>query len=173
LIFHFIHPLTVWYTKKEVKAMNKLLFCDQLYALIKDEPNQIANLSNISAFLNQSFDNINWVGFYLMEGKELVLGPFQGKVACVRIPLGRGVCGTAAYRKEVIRVADVHQFCGHIACDSESRSEIVLPLIVNNEVIGVLDIDSPSYNRFSGKDEKILREAVKIIEECVFQRTDE
>lgn len=149
--------------------MNKQLFYDQLYALIKDEPNIIANLSNISAYLNQNMEDINWVGFYLMEDNELILGPFQGKVACVRIPLERGVCGTAAYRKEVIRVADVHQFCGHIACDSDSRSEIVLPLVVHDEVIGVLDIDSPSYNRFTGKDEEVLKQVVQMIEECVFK----
>lgn len=153
--------------------MNKLLFCDQLYSLIKDEPNIIANLSNISAFINQNFENINWVGFYLREGNELVLGPFQGKVACVRIPLERGVCGTAAYRNRVLRVADVHQFCGHIACDSDSKSEIVLPIVVHNEVIGVLDIDSPSYNRFSIKDEELLKEVIKIIEQCVFLRDEE
>lgn len=153
--------------------MNKLLFCDQLYSLIKDETNIIANLSNITAFINENFENINWVGFYLREEKELVLGPFQGKVACVRIPLGKGVCGTAAYRNRILRVPDVHQFCGHIACDSDSKSEIVLPIVVHNEVIGVLDIDSPSYNRFSIKDEELLKEVMKIIEQCVFLRDEE
>lgn len=152
--------------------MNKHLFFDQLYALIKDEPNIIANLSNISAFLNQSYEDINWVGFYLMDEGELVLGPFQGKVACVRIPLGKGVCGTAALQRKVLRVEDVHQFVGHIACDGDSKSEIVLPIIVNNEVIGVLDIDSPIYNRFSVKDEEILKGIVEIIEKTVFKKVD-
>ena len=149
--------------------MNKHLFLDQIYALVKDEPNVIANLANISAFLNESLQEINWVGFYFIENNELVLGPFQGKVACVRIPIGKGVCGTAVLRKKVIRVEDVHQFIGHIACDSASRSEIVLPVTVNDEVIGVLDIDSPYYNRFTLKDEEILKNVVEIIEECVFK----
>ena len=142
--------------------MNKHLFLDQIYALVKDEPNVIANLANISAFLNESLQEINWVGFYFIENNELVLGPFQGKVACVRIPIGKGVCGTAVLRKKVIRVEDV-------ACDSASRSEIVLPITVNDEVIGVLDIDSPYYNRFTLKDEEILKNVVEIIEECVFK----
>ncbi|MEG0453508.1 MAG: GAF domain-containing protein [Coprobacillus sp.] len=150
--------------------MNKDLFIDQIYALLKDEPNVIANLSNVSAFLNQSFDNINWVGFYLVEGNELVLGPFQGRVACTRIPIGKGVCGVAAYRREVIRVADVHQFIGHIACDSASKSEIVLPIIVNEELIGVLDIDSPDFNRFEKCDEDLLVKVVCAIRESVFER---
>lgn len=162
--------MNVWYTNFEVKAMNKHLFLDQLYALVSDETNIIANLSNISAFLNESFEDINWVGFYLKEEKELVLGPFQGKPACVRIPLGKGVCGTAAFRKEVLRVEDVHQFIGHIACDSQSRSEIVLPIVINDEVIGVLDIDSPSYNRFTLKDENLLKDVVRLIEETVFKK---
>lgn len=147
--------------------MNKHLFLDQIYALVKDEPNVIANFANISAFLNECLDEINWVGFYFKEKDQLVLGPFQGKVACTRIPIGKGVCGIAALKKEVIRVDDVHQFVSHIACDSASNSEIVLPIIVNDEVIGVLDIDSPYYNRFTLKDEEILRNVVEIIEEYV------
>ena len=111
--------------------MNKHLFLDQIYALVKDEPNVIANLANISAFLNESLQEINWVGFYFIENNELVLGPFQGKVACVRIPIGKGVCGTAVLRKKVIRVED--------------------------------------YNRFTLKDEEILKNVVEIIEECVFK----
>lgn len=150
--------------------MNKHIFFDQLYSLTKDEPNVIANLSNISAFLNQSFEDINWIGFYLKDNNELVLGPFQGKPACVRIPIGKGVCGTAALRKEVLRVEDVHQFIGHIACDSDSRSEIVLPIIVHDEVVGVLDIDSPHYNRFTLKDEMFLKDVVSIIEQTVFEK---
>lgn len=150
--------------------MDKHLFLKQLQSLIEGESNIIANLANISAFLNESFDRINWVGFYLLENEELVLGPFQGKVACVRIPIGKGVCGTAVYRNRVIRVEDVHQFQGHIACDCDSRSEIVLPIVSQNKVYGVLDIDSPDYNRFTSYDEEVLRDAVKIIREQVFEK---
>lgn len=152
--------------------MDKQLFLDQLYALVLDEPNVIANLANISAFLNESFDDINWLGFYLVDGDELVLGPFQGKPACVRIPIGKGVCGVAAYQRKVIRVEDVHQFIGHIACDSASRSEIVLPIIVDNELKGVLDIDSPHFHRFHESDEILLRKVVTIIIETVFATED-
>ncbi|MFR7592639.1 MAG: GAF domain-containing protein [Longibaculum sp.] len=150
--------------------MNKHLFLQQAYELVKDEPNIIANLSNLSAFLNQVLEHINWVGFYFLEDRELVLGPFQGKVACARIPLGKGVCGTAALNREVLRIHDVHQFVGHIACDSQSNSEIVLPIIVDNEVKGVLDIDSPDYNRFLVKDEEFLKGIVEIIENEVFKK---
>ena len=132
----------------------------QLTALIEDESNMIANLSNAAALLNQFLDRINWVGFYLVEGNELVLGPFQGLPACVRIPFGKGVCGTAVKERKTLRVEDVHQFPGHIACDSASQSEIVVPIIKNNEVIGVLDIDSPEINRFDEVDEIHLKEFV-------------
>lgn len=125
----------------------------QLDALLTGEKNRYANLSNASALLNQFFDRINWVGFYLIDGDdELVLGPFQGLPACIRIPLGKGVCGTAALKKKSILVPDVHQFPGHIACDSASRSEIVVPLVKDDKVIGVLDIDSPEYDRFTNDD---------------------
>lgn len=132
----------------------------QLTALIEDESNMIANLSNAAALLNQFLDRINWVGFYLVEGNELVLGPFQGLPACVRIPFGKGVCGTAVKERKTLRVEDVNQFPGHIACDSASQSEIVVPIIKNNDVIGVLDIDSPEINRFDEVDEKHLKEFV-------------
>jgi len=136
----------------------------QLHALLHDEPNQIANLSNASALLNQFLDRINWVGFYLMDThRELVLGPFQGLPACVRIPLGKGVCGTAALNKQTIRVEDVHQFPGHIACDAASQSEIVIPLIKGDQLIGVLDIDSPEKNRFDGLDQEKLEEFVNVL----------
>ncbi|MFP3917034.1 GAF domain-containing protein [Lysinibacillus telephonicus] len=128
----------------------------QLAALLDGETNKIANLSNASALLNQFLDNINWVGFYLMQNGELVLGPFQGLPACVRIPVGRGVCGTAVSKNETIVVEDVHAFPGHIACDSASNSEIVIPLTKDGEVIGVLDIDSPIKGRFSSEDQKGL-----------------
>ena len=115
----------------------------QLDALLTGESNVVANLSNASALLNQFLDRVNWVGFYVTEGNQLVLGPFQGMPACVRIPFGRGVCGVAAETKTTQLVADVHQFPGHIACDSASNSEIVVPIIKDGNVIGVLDIDSP------------------------------
>lgn len=133
----------------------------QLVALLEDETNQIANLSNASALLNQFFDRVNWVGFYLTEGNELVLGPFQGLPACVRIPYGKGVCGTSASEKKTLRVEDVHQFPGHIACDAASQSEIVVPIIKNGEVIGVLDIDSPEKNRFDEIDQENLEEFIR------------
>lgn len=124
----------------------------QLDVLLEGEKDTIANLSNASALLNHFLHNINWVGFYVMKDGELVLGPFQGLPACVRIPVGRGVCGTAVANKETLVVEDVHAFPGHIACDAASNSEIVVPLIKDDEVIGVLDIDSPVKNRFSDED---------------------
>lgn len=150
--------------------MNTRLFLEQAFEIVKDEENITANLANLSAFLNEILPDINWVGFYLVDGQELVLGPFQGKVACVRIPIGKGVCGTAALHHEVICVPDVHQFMGHIACDCQSKSEIVLPIIVNHELQGVLDIDSPSFNRFKPRDQKFLENIVQIIEQSVFQK---
>lgn len=135
----------------------------QLKALLDGEEDRIANLSNASALLNQFLEDINWVGFYLLKDNQLVLGPFQGLPACVRIPLGRGVCGTAAANKKTERVADVHQFTGHIACDAASHSEIVVPLIINDKVIGVLDIDSPLKNRFDEIDEAFLEEFVDML----------
>lgn len=138
---------------------NYNLVIKQLEALLHGETNQVANLSNASALLNQFLDRINWVGFYLMDtNNELVLGPFQGLPACIRIPLGRGVCGTAAQKKETVRVEDVNQFPGHIACDAASQSEIVVPLIKGDQLIGVLDIDSPEVNRFDELDQKKLEE---------------
>ena len=153
--------------------MHKHLFFEQLYSLVENEPSILANISNITALINQTFEDINWVGFYFLDKNELVLGPFQGKVACTRIPLGKGVCGVAAMRNEVLRVDNVHEFQGHIACDFASRSEIVIPIVVNYQVIGVLDIDSTSFNRFTKKDEQILKEAVHIIEDVVFQNKDD
>ncbi|MBE1554384.1 GAF domain-containing protein [Sporosarcina limicola] len=135
----------------------------QLDALLTGEKNKYANLSNASALLNQFFDQVNWAGFYLMEDGELVLGPFQGLPACIRIPLGRGVCGTAAKHKESIIVPDVNAFPGHIACDSASQSEIVVPLMKNGVVIGVLDIDSPVLNRFTEEDREGLEQFAKVL----------
>ncbi|WP_394143935.1 GAF domain-containing protein [Vibrio atypicus] len=128
----------------------------QAIALLEDEPELIANLSNLSALLNMELEQLNWVGFYLTQGDQLVLGPFQGKPACVRIPVGRGVCGTAVATNSVQRVYDVHEFEGHIACDAASNSEIVIPFSINGEIAGVLDIDSPEVGRFSEIDEQGL-----------------
>ena len=147
----------------ENKRNNYTLVQKQLLALVEDEPNQMANLSNAAALLNQFLDRINWVGFYLMDGDELVLGPFQGLPACVRIPVGKGVCGTSVAKQKTLRVADVNQFPGHISCDAASNSEIVIPIIKGDNVIGVLDIDSPITNRFDEEDEKGLQQFVEIL----------
>ncbi|MTH52822.1 GAF domain-containing protein [Bacillus mangrovi] len=135
---------------------NYELVIKQLQALLEGEQDQIANLANASALLNQFLEDINWVGFYLMKEGELVLGPFQGLPACVRIKSGKGVCGTAAASKETQLVMNVHEFPGHIACDSATNSEIVVPLVKNGEVLGVLDIDSPSLYRFNETDKEYL-----------------
>ncbi|MGD6816877.1 GAF domain-containing protein [Metabacillus sp. 84] len=135
---------------------NYELVIKQLQALLEDEHDQIANLSNASALLNQFLEDVNWVGFYLMKEGELVLGPFQGLPACVRIPSGKGVCGTAAATGKTQLVEDVHQFPGHIACDGATNSEIVIPLVKNGQVFGVLDIDSPSFKRFNETDKEYL-----------------
>ncbi|WED28227.1 GAF domain-containing protein [Vibrio sp. DW001] len=128
----------------------------QAIAIIESEKNLIANLSNISALLNMELPEINWVGFYLMDDTELVLGPFQGKPACVRIPVGRGVCGTAVATNTVQRIENVHDFEGHIACDAESESELVIPFSISGKLAGVLDIDSPIPSRFSEIDQQGL-----------------
>ncbi len=135
-----------------------------LKALLDKDDWLITSLSNASALLNEYLDNINWVGFYLINNGELVLGPFQGKTACVRIKVGRGVCGTAVSEDKTQLVPDVHKFPGHIACDSASNSEIVVPIHHNGEVVAVLDIDSPLFDRFSEEDKVNLEESVKIIE---------
>ncbi|MBF1994981.1 GAF domain-containing protein [Serratia symbiotica] len=131
-----------------------------LSTLLDGETNFIAVLSNASALLNQRLDSVNWVGFYLMDGNQLVLGPFQGKIACARIAVGKGVCGTAVAENRVQRVGDVHAFPGHIACDAASNAEIVLPLCVSGRVIGILDIDSTVYQRFDKEDEQGLKAVV-------------
>ncbi|MGC9931982.1 GAF domain-containing protein [Priestia aryabhattai] len=137
------------------------LVIKQLRALLEGESNTIANLANASALLNQFLNEVNWVGFYLMEDGELVLGPFQGLPACVRIPLGKGVCGTAAQNQKTERIEDVHAFPGHIACDAASQSEIVVPIVRDGQLLGVLDIDSPTKNRFDEIDQQYLEEFVK------------
>ncbi len=137
---------------------------EQLRALVSDERDAIANLSNTSALLKVSLDRVNWAGFYRYDGAELVLGPFQGLPACIRIPLGSGVCGTAAERRETLVVSDVHAFPGHIACDSASNSEIVVPLTVNGRLYGVLDVDSPEENRFGADEREFLEAVARLLE---------
>ncbi len=126
----------------------------QFVAIAGDERDALANSSNFVALLFNALDDINWLGIYVLRGDELVLGPFQGKPACVRIPVGNGVCGAAAATLQTQRVPDVHAFPGHIVCDADSRSEIVVPLVVNDQLIGVLDVDSPSLDRFSEADQE-------------------
>ena len=148
------------------KAARYDLLLEQARALTQDLTHPIANLANIAALLWQGLEQINWCGFYLMDGGSLLLGPFCGLPACIRIPMGRGVCGTAAQQDAVQRVCDVHAFPGHIACDGASNAEIVLPLHHHGRVIGVLDIDSPTVGRFDETDEQKLRELVALIERC-------
>ena len=143
---------------------NYTLVAQQLAALTEGISYEGANLANASALLWQEMPDINWVGFYKMTGGKLVLGPFQGKPACIEIPVGRGVCGTAVAKNEVQLVYDVHQFPGHIACDSASNSEIVLPIHVNGEIWGVLDIDSPFIGRFTEEDRAGLQKFVDVLE---------
>lgn len=137
----------------------------QIQSLAGATPYLMAKLANASALLAQSLTDINWAGFYLMEDGKLVLGPFQGKVACVEIKVGNGVCGTAVKKDEVMLVKDVHLFPGHIACDCASNSEIVLPIHKDGEIVGVLDIDSPTIGRFDEEDKEGLCEFVRILEE--------
>lgn len=139
----------------------------QLSALIEGIPHPVANLANGAALLYHALPDVNWAGFYLLEGETLVLGPFQGKPACIEIPVGRGVCGTAVAKNETQRVSNVHEFPGHIACDGASNSEIVIPLRKNGNVIGVLDIDSPILNRFTEIDQNGLEEFANIIEKSI------
>jgi len=128
----------------------------QVQALLSAETNLIANAANLSSLLFNTLTQVNWVGFYFKDDNELTLGPFQGQVACTRIPLGQGVCGTAFSENKTLRIADVNAFAGHIACDSASASEIVIPLTINNKLIGVLDIDSPILDRFDEQDQQQL-----------------
>lgn len=137
----------------------------QLKSLIAGVPHRVANLANVSALLWQGLEDLNWAGFYLREGGCLVLGPFQGKPACIEIPVGRGVCGTAAARDETQLVPDVHDFPGHIACDSASRSEVVVPIHSGGEVVAVLDLDSPVPGRFTEADRAGLEAFAHILEE--------
>lgn len=137
-------------------------------SLINKKENLISNLANFSAILKEYFDKISWVGFYLFDGKKLYLGPFQGKVACAEIELGKGVCGVSALRRETIIVDDVRMFDGHIACDSGSNSEIVVPIFHNEKFFGVLDLDSYNFSAFNEKDKFYLEEFVKFLAEKIF-----
>ena len=140
---------------------------DSLAAILDGVPHRTANLANASALLYDTLDRLNWAGFYLVENGILVLGPFQGKVACVEIEIGKGVCGTAVATGKTQLVKDVHQFPGHIACDSASNSEIVVPIFQNGTVVGVLDIDSPEFARFDERDQEGLEGFVRVIEDTV------
>ncbi|MFI3324991.1 MAG: GAF domain-containing protein [Clostridia bacterium] len=159
------------FNTSKIKSSNKEEFYNllvlQLKAILEDEKNPLANLANTSALIFSQLENLNWAGFYLMNKTktELILACFQGNVACTRIPLGKGVCGNAAKDNKTYLVENVHEFPGHIACDSASNSEIVIPIRKNNEVIGVLDIDSPILNRFDEYDKHFLEMLAKIVEE--------
>ncbi|EGQ9204138.1 GAF domain-containing protein [Vibrio cholerae] len=163
----FIFQMEVIMNLEQYQRLTK-----QAVALLEGETNLIANLANLSALLNMELTELNWVGFYLMQENELVLGPFQGKPACVRIPVGRGVCGTAVAENKVQRVYDVHQFEGHIACDAASNSEIVIPFSINGKVAGVLDIDSPNIGRFSEIDEQGLTYLMSEVEKLLNSQTN-
>ncbi len=156
---------------EEKTQMYKLLL-SQMKALLEGEQDITANLANASALLKEVLDNVNWVGFYLLKNNELLLGPFQGKVACVHIAVGKGVCGTAVLENKTQLVEDVHRFPGHIACDSVSNSEIVIPLRYNCKVVGVLDIDSPLLGRFDSEDASGLEKLAVVIEEACDWKQD-
>ncbi len=143
------------------------LMNEQLKSLAEDEPNFIPVLSNASALIFENLEELNWAGFYLMNKGSLLLGPFQGKTACICIPLGKGVCGTAAEKDETVVVKDVHEFPGHIACDSASNSEIVVPIHSEGKVVGVLDLDSTKFDRFSDADKQGLEAFVKTLESVI------
>ena len=145
--------------------MDYKMLCKQLEGLIQDVPHPVSNLANASALLWQALADINWAGFYVLEGDILVLGPFQGKPACIEIPVGKGVCGTAVAEGKTQLVPDVHKFPGHIACDGASNSEIVVPIYKNGVIWGVLDIDSPLLSRFTEADQDGLEAFVRVLEE--------
>ncbi len=149
--------------------MDYQLLKQQVQEMVKEESYLITLLSNTSALLYQSMENLNWLGYYLYRDSQLILGPFQGKVACEIIPLDKGVCGKAARDRETVLVKDVHQFEGHIACDSASNSEIVIPIIINDQLFGVLDIDSPLIGRFNEDDQTNLEDIVRIMAKRISQ----
>ncbi len=145
------------------------LVLKQIKSLLLKKDNVLSNLSNLTAALKQSFSKISWVGFYIASGNNLYLGPFQGKIACTNIEIGKGVCGTAAAKQETIVVPDVDKFPGHIACDADSKSEIVIPILVKDKLYGVLDLDSTFYNSFNDVDKKYLEELVNFLSEEILQ----
>ena len=149
----------------QYEKMTDAACLEALRSLVSGVPHPVANLANAASLLFLHTDRLNWLGFYLAEGNTLVLGPFQGKPACIEIPFGKGVCGTAAGENRTVRVEDVHLFPGHIACDSASASELVIPIRKDGKVIGVLDIDSPEKGRFGDEEEAFFTEAVKILED--------
>ena len=157
--------LTLWKISLVIKTEFYQDLLVQTKALISDEKDPIANMANISALLFDALDQVNWLGFYRVIEGQLVLGPFQGKVACIRIPLGTGVCGTAAKSKTTQRISDVHQFEGHIACDATTNAEIVIPVQVNGDIIAVLDIDSTCFDRFDQEDQLGLEAIVNTFEQ--------
>lgn len=163
----FVAPPSTASSKREhYRELN-----EQLTALFADESDGVANAANLTALFYAALPGLNWLGFYLLRGTELVLGPFQGKVACVRIAVGRGVCGTAARERKTIVVPDVHAFPGHIACDTASRSEIVVPLLRGDRLLGVLDADSPHENRFDADDAEGLETAARqLVDRSDFSR---
>jgi GAF domain-containing protein len=144
------------------------LLIDQLDSLIRKEDYFISNIANVTAVLKQTFDKISWVGFYLFDGKKLYLGPFQGKVACTNIEIGKGVCGQSAKLRKTISVPDVHQFPGHIFCDPDSKSEIVVPLVEESKLLGVLDLDSTEYNSFNEVDKFYLEQICNFLTKEIF-----
>lgn len=159
--------MSTWYGMTYPENKNEMyeLLAQQLKGLMEGEREPIPNLANASALINQALDQINWAGFYLMKDGMLVLGPFQGNPACIRIPVGRGVCGTAARTLETQLVPDVHLFPGHIACDVQSQSEIVIPMLQNGRLIGVMDIDSPVKERFDFQDQQGLEKLCALLAE--------
>lgn len=160
----------MFHINKEIYQTKQALYKDlifQVKGIIEGEKDLIANLANVSSLIYHFLDNVNWAGFYLYKENQLVLGPFHGKPACIRINLGKGVCGTAALYKTSQVVKDVHQFEGHIACDGETNSEIVIPMAINDKLIGVLDIDSTEFDKFDETDKKYLEQLVaELIEQC-------
>ena len=146
---------------------NFQLLVSQVSSITTGETDMIANMANISSLLFNKLDDINWAGFYLFKDSQLVLGPFQGNPACIRIDIGKGVCGKVAETRQILIVDDVHKFTGHIACDSESNSEIVLPIVKNDVLIGVLDLDSPIFSRFTASDAEYLSKIVDILLETI------
>ena len=157
--------MTFQIAKSEVVSKSELYanLQSQARSLFEGERDFIANAANLASLLYHSLPDLNWAGFYLRKGDELVLGPFQGQPACVRIPLGKGVCGTAAEQRQTILVDNVHDFPGHIACDSASNSEVVVPLVKHEQLLGVLDLDSPSLARFDDDDARGLNELAEIL----------